>query len=90
MCCKPQIFLSNLKFHYKRCIGHRPEKGVKRLTWLEINWSVFCLNQYIVPEFIVKWREFIIGLFSPVLRYVIIVNECPPHNNSTMRRKGIR
>src|SRR5688572_24705031 len=50
MCAEPKIFLGNLELHHERSLWHCAKERMKRLAWLEIDWSVLYLDEYVRPE----------------------------------------
>ena len=83
------VFLSYLKFKHDICVLKPAEEGVNRLSYLEIDGTVFDLQYNVVVEFSVKTDKVNVALggavgcvVPPVL--LAVVNKAPPDDDGAI------
>src|ERR1051325_7216472 len=85
-----EILLRDLKLGHHLRARHRSEQRMKRLAWLEVNWTILHLQQHVRRELTVERLQVLVSSASAVVAGLLVVNKRAPHDDAVMRRDRSR
>src|SRR5829696_6918695 len=87
MVIEAEILLRDLQLRHHRGARHRAEERMKRLTRLEIYWSILHLEQHVWRKLPIEWLEVLVRCSSAVVTGFHVVDKSAPHHDAVMRRQ---